>query len=52
MIIDAVDIFVERQKEVLFDRKLMSDYGLELQEIDCFILIDDRMFAFIPEREG
>lgn len=50
-VIDCIDFFTEIQREVMFDRQLCEEFGLSLSEVDSYILIDDRMFAFLPERE-
>lgn len=50
-VIDAIDFFTEIQREVMFDRQLCEDYGLKLSEVEAYIIIDDRMFAFLPEKE-
>jgi len=51
MIIDKTELFIEIQKEVMFDRQLCEEFGLTLAEVDSYIIIDDRLFAFLPERE-
>lgn len=50
-VIDAVERFTEIQREVMFDRQLCEEYGLKLSELEAYIIIDDRMFAFLPEKD-
>lgn len=50
-IIDCVDFFTEIQREVMFDRMLCEEFGLKLFEVEAYIIIDDRMLAFLPDRE-
>ena len=50
-VIDAVELFTEIQRDVMLDRQLCEDYGLKLCDVEAYIMIDDRMYAFLPEKE-
>ena len=50
-VIDCVDFFTEIQRDVMFDRQLCEEFGLKLVEVDSYIIIDDRLFAFLPDKE-
>lgn len=58
MIIDRVELFKEKQVAAMYDQALIKEFKekynvvlVELPEKGADILIDNRMIAFLPEKE-
>lgn len=58
MVIDRIELFKEKQIAAMYDQALIREFKekynivlVELPEKGADIIIDGRMYAFLPEKE-